>query len=1247
MKLKESGNMKTMKKLFAAAFMATAALVSCQEDQFAEQRNDENYYASVETFGIGTRTALGEDRAVVWTSGDRIAIFEGSDKGNAYQVLNSGVGSSSGEFSPVGNLSTEGSGAALEGTIAVYPFSEDLSIEPDGDKGFIIKGVSFPAEQTYTSGSFADGAFPMAAICEQGRKNLSFKNIGGVLRLSLKGDYAVSSITVRGNSGEPVSGSATVTIGPDGIPSVTMAEDASRSVTLVCDPAVQLDADNAKEFHISIPVTEFETGFTVTVTDSEGNTYRKQTTLANPVMRSTIHIMPPTDLSEDISDEATENYIDLGIGRNAQITSYDAASGSLSLEYSSSTIPVIEPGKAFVMPVEQGGDIRVIDSHTTSGSTVTLQTSEGNMCNLFKNTSFTLSTSSEPDTRSAGEWDVITPSAYGYLDEDGVYHEVFNLMTKAGNPPEYTADMELWSFHEDFNDEELISGSAGRLFWEKCEFDAGLKGDFRFDFGEKKISEIRSEGDIKHFKYEIKGSYNVDMLLKYEYGAEYEEEKDEFLKIRIPSAMFTFVVGTVPVHLRVDTRIGKATEFKVEGSVSASAGINLGSEISIGAEFTPENGLQPIQSIKNNNTLHTPKLEISASASAKVSYYPHIDIKFYNLIGPWFETRPYLSEEISAGMTLSADGSRDLGWKSLTSAGLDLHMGLSAKFLSLSLDYPAEPMNLFESIIFEAPKEITRISPAQGSAVMKGQAVDATFKAESYSPLTQKYYPCPGALIYFDTKDGTYSPKVAIADINGMATTKWTPKPNTATKVVTEHNLTASIIDHEGEAIDETTLTVSFEEAEQWVDLGLSVLWAGWNVGADSPEECGSYFAWGETVPKSSYTWDNYRYAEVFWCAEYGEEGKVFRWPEWIGSFIGSDISCSSYDAARAIWGDGARMPTYGDIVELHSRCEFTYGTYNGVEGNYVTGPNGNSIFLPFTGTYWPYDDPPGSLGDLNMGHFWTSTYDHSNRNNALLLVCTEDAKRSEGRLPRAMGATIRPVRNPDGSDIPKEDDPENDGYDPEDNPFYEYGDKGDEGGEGGNGSGSEDPEGLWVDLGLSVKWAAWNVGATSPADPGGYYAWGETEEKPTYTWDNYLFTDPDTFVFDFIGEEISGTMHDVAHVKWGNGARMPTRAEMQELIENCTFELGHYDDIPEARGLYITGPNGNRIFLPYGGLFMDDLFYVEEQANIWSGTFSYLVYDDSKENSYAYSLFEHSFAQPWERERYRLEGLNVRPVKD
>ena len=281
-----------MRKMFAAACTAAFVLASCQEESFEGRPDPDNYYAAVEIFGTDTRTALGEGRSVVWSSEDRIAIFEGNGSGQAYQVLDAYVGKSSGEFAEVEGLVAEGTGASLEGTIAVYPFNEDLSVTSGDNGDYIIEGISFPAEQKYIAGSFSDEAFPMTAVCENGSRNLSFKNIGGVLKLSLTGNNSVSQITLTGNSGEPLSGSATVTLGSDGIPSVTMSDDASTSVSLICDPAVQLDPETAADFYISIPPTDFEAGFKVTILDGEGKEHGLATHKTNPAERSSILAMP-------------------------------------------------------------------------------------------------------------------------------------------------------------------------------------------------------------------------------------------------------------------------------------------------------------------------------------------------------------------------------------------------------------------------------------------------------------------------------------------------------------------------------------------------------------------------------------------------------------------------------------------------------------------------------------------------------------------------------------------------------------------------------------------------------------------------------------------------------------------------------------------------------------------------------------------------------------------------------------------
>ena len=131
------------------------------------------------------------------------------------------------------------------------------------------------------------------------------------------------------------------------------------------------------------------------------------------------------------------------------------------------------------------------------------------------------------------------------------------------------------------------------------------------------------------------------------------------------------------------------------------------------------------------------------------------------------------------------------------------------------------------------------------------------------------------------------------------------------------------------------------------------------------------------------------------------------------------------------------------------------------------------------------------------------------------------------------------------------------------------------------------------IDLGLpsGIKWASCNVGASSPEEFGGYYAWGETEEKKdyslgTYKWCNGSYdsmtkycTDSDYGTVD--GKTTLDPEDDVAHVKWGGNWRMPTNEEMGELIDNCTWKWTTFNGV---NGYKVTGPNGYSIFLPAAG---------------------------------------------------------------
>ena len=190
-----------------------------------------------------------------------------------------------------------------------------------------------------------------------------------------------------------------------------------------------------------------------------------------------------------------------------------------------------------------------------------------------------------------------------------------------------------------------------------------------------------------------------------------------------------------------------------------------------------------------------------------------------------------------------------------------------------------------------------------------------------------------------------------------------------------------------------------------------------------------------------------------------------------------------------------------------------------------------------------------------------------------------------------------------------------------------------------------------YVDLGLSVKWATCNVGASSPEDYGGYYAWGETAEKDNYEWSTYKWckgsnnTMSKYCTSSSYGKVDNKTVldraDDVAHVKWGGSWRMPTRAEQDELREKCTWTWITYKGV---EGYKVIGPNGNSIFLPAAGC-RDGTKVINRGSSgyYWSSSLS--SYSSYSSDS-AYYLYFNSGYHDW-LSYYRYDGRSVRPVCD
>lgn len=188
-----------------------------------------------------------------------------------------------------------------------------------------------------------------------------------------------------------------------------------------------------------------------------------------------------------------------------------------------------------------------------------------------------------------------------------------------------------------------------------------------------------------------------------------------------------------------------------------------------------------------------------------------------------------------------------------------------------------------------------------------------------------------------------------------------------------------------------------------YVDLGLpsGLKWATCNIGANTPEEYGDYFAWGEVEPKSYYGWDNYK-----WCnGNYNTLTKYCMGGNY-GIIDNKTVLDSGDDAATVNWGGNWRMPTKEEQDELREYC--TWKWIYDIGGYEVIGPNGNSIFLPIAG--FRFDDSLVQGGMIGLYLSSSLAYTESGYSADAYYIGFEVSGVNSYLNSRYWGYTIRPV---------------------------------------------------------------------------------------------------------------------------------------------------------------------------------------------------------------------------------------------
>lgn len=213
------------------------------------------------------------------------------------------------------------------------------------------------------------------------------------------------------------------------------------------------------------------------------------------------------------------------------------------------------------------------------------------------------------------------------------------------------------------------------------------------------------------------------------------------------------------------------------------------------------------------------------------------------------------------------------------------------------------------------------------------------------------------------------------------------------------------------------------ENGHEYVDLGLSAKWATCNVGASSPQEYGDYYAWGETETKQYYAMNNYKFNKNTHCNDLEDMLLTKYCPHhWWTYYDKKEKLDAKDDVARVYWGGQWHMPSAYEMEELIHKCTWTWTKMKGIEGYKVTGPNGNSIFLPAGGCKRDEisgDAVANSIIDYTYGYYWTDeladfeweVYGKDGlRATRLFFDNTYDTHTIGDGEDRFVGACVRPV---------------------------------------------------------------------------------------------------------------------------------------------------------------------------------------------------------------------------------------------
>jgi len=1149
------------KALLYATAVALIGILSCSretvESEIPESTEVELEFTASWAGEENTRTALQADgTSIWWTSGEEINVFFGTGASGKFVSENTEpqpVVSFHGTLSTiVGGMETGGDKPAYW---AVYPYNASNTC--DGES----VTLSLPSNQMASGGSFADHFFPAVATGET--YSLAFYNVCGGARFSVAQE-GITKVVFESNDGSPMAGKVRVGFGEDGKPVVLDITDGESSVVVNAPaggfvPGVNYFASMLPQAHNS--------GITVTLYTA---TKKATKTISSPitVKRSVFGKLDNVDAglsSWEAYDQETE-------GGGTRSGLYLGIIGFNDQLY---TMPITR-----LDDTSLNGFTSFIDALTTRAATLLYYSVGESVSALsrarYPENLFNVSLVTFTDGLDQG-------SAMMIDDYPGDEEYLETLNTRLTHTT--VSGVPLTAYSIGLRGSDVTDVSMFRTNLQKL----ATSSSNAFEVSDMSTVNSRFQ-EIADQVSQTQKIYSYDLALTIAGQANGTRMRFTFDNVSSATASSRYIEGVFNLSSR------SLQEVTYYGMTSASGETVKGEVSGIYVSF-------PFKGV------------VIGDGKSDVLNKNYIRHWTYKTASSSWQINSEFDAENDASVTTTTTKK-----SAVVLLNLDCSTSLGSQFSTLKSHAKSFVQRLYNA----------SYDPLEVSGVSLNKTELTLYEGKS-TTLTATVTPSTAA-----NKSVTWSssnPSVATVDQTGKVTGV---KEGSAV-------ITATTVDGGYQASCEV-IVVEAPKFEA-IDLGLSVKWASFNLGASAPEEYGDYYAWGEIESKSNYIWSTYK-----WCnGDYNNLTK-YNTSSSNGTVDNKTVLDPEDDVAQVTLGGNWRMPEDAEWTELKTQCTWTWTSQNGVYGRKVTGPNGNSIFLPAagyrygtdlydagsSGNYWSSSvaivdsDIPYGAWDVDFDsdnvYRWYGSYrcdGFSVRPVEPIAVPCVLLNKTELTLyegkSTTLTATVTPSTAANKSVIWASNNPS---VATVDQSGKVTGVK--EGSavitattvDGGYTASCavsvvEVPEFEAVDLGLGVRWASFNLGASAPEEYGDYYAWGLTETKSNYSWSTYKWcngsydsltkynTSSSYGTVDY--KTVLDPEDDVAHVVLGGNWRMPTDAEWTELRTQCTWTWTTQNGV---NGRKVTGPNGNSVFLPAAGFrFVTDLYSAGSDGFYWSSS--------------------------------------------